>query len=36
MLLFAYHFRGIGEGREMLRGQTASHTNEFALRVLVV
>lgn len=26
---------GAGKGREMPKGQTASHTNEFALRVLV-
>lgn len=34
-MFIAYHFGSVGEGKEMLKGQTASHTNEFALRVLV-
>lgn len=34
-MFIAYHVGEVGEWREMLKGQTASHTNEFALRALV-
>lgn len=34
-MFIAHRFWGVGKGREMLKCQTASHTNEFALRVLV-
>lgn len=31
----AYHFGLTGERKEVLKGQTVCHTDEFALRVLV-
>lgn len=34
-MFIAYHFWGVGVGRELLKGQPASLTNEFALRVLI-